>query len=212
MSQELTKPDYWEGAKQHLSTQCPVMKRIIARYKGETLSARGDGFYTLARSIVGQQISVKAADSVWGRFAQLSVDSGQLSVNPAFVTSATDDALRSCGLSAQKVKYLRAVAEYFVDPPDFTALEDADLLASLTSIKGVGVWTAEMFMIFHLLKPDVFPVDDIGLLKAIGVHYGDGENKVDKPTALEVAEPWQPYRTVATWYLWRSLDPVVVEY
>ena len=230
MSDVHVMPDYWEDAKKHLSTSDPVMKKIIKCYKGETLKARGDAFYTLARSIVGQQISVKAADSVWNKLVRRSCEGRKPSSNapgsnmdPSLrwdddslhrgdVERLTDEQLRECGLSAQKVKYLRAIAEYFESPPNFHGLDSDALLASLTNIKGVGVWTAEMFMIFHLLKPDVLPVGDIGLLKAIGLHYGDGKNKANKETALEVAKPWQPYRTVATWYLWRSLDPVVVEY
>ena len=195
---------YWHAAKTHLSKKDKVLKKIIASYEGEILTPKNDAFFTLARAIVGQQISVKAADSVWGRVAQLAVDSRQLS-------AATDEQLRACGLSSQKISYLRALAEYFLHPRDFSGMEDGALMAELTSIKGIGNWTAEMFMIFHLARPDVFPIKDIGLQKAMFRHYHQSE-KVPLAALEKHAEMWRPYRSVATWYLWRSLDPVPVAY
>lgn len=212
MSVACKTPHYWEDAKTHLSSADSTLAAIIDTYDGEILQARGDAFYTLARSIVGQQISVKAADSVWARVMQLAAHNRRATITPQIVRSSTENDLRGCGLSGQKVKYMRAVADYFSDAPDFTTMEDDEILASLKAINGVGQWTAEMFMIFHLLKPDILPLGDIGLLKGIGVHYGDGKNKVDKETAQEIAAPWAPYRSVATWFLWRALDPVPVAY
>jgi DNA-3-methyladenine glycosylase II len=197
---------YWDEAKAHLSKRDKVLKKIIAEYEGEFLTTKNDPFYTLARAIVGQQISVKAADSVWKKLT-----TAIRKMTPASVLKKPDDELRACGLSSQKVKYLRALAEYFSTPRDFSAMGDHELLASLTSINGVGSWTAEMFMIFHLARPDVFPIKDIGVQKAMFRHYHNSE-KVPLAELIERAEGWRPYRSVATWYLWRSLDPVPVAY
>ena len=209
MSKQANTPNHWDVAVKHLSQSDPIMKKIISQYKGETLTARGDAFYSLARSIVGQQISAKAADSVWKRLEELL---GKTTSKAAL--SKSREELRAVGLSASKANYIVEIAKFFEThgaAPDWPEDND-ELVTLLTSIKGVGVWTAEMFMIFHLLKPDVLPLGDLGLLKGVGVHYGDGKNKAEKAFAEEVAKPWRPYRSVATWYLWRSLDPVPVEY
>lgn len=202
--------DYWNDAKLHLSMRDKVLKKIIASYEGELLVTKGDAFFTLARAITGQQISVKAAESVWKRFEQAV---GK--VTPKNVMAASDEDLRAAGLSGQKVNYLRSLSDYFTKHKhaarEWAKMSDEELLASLTSIKGIGSWTAEMFMIFHLGRPDVFPIKDIGVQKAIFRHYHKGE-KVPLPELIARAEAWKPYRSVATWYLWRSLDPVPVEY
>lgn len=211
------QPHYWDKATKHLSRSCPVMKQLIKRYQGEGLRARGDGFYTLLRSVVGQQISVKAADAVWAR-----VEEAVKPLTPKKLLSLNDETLRACGLSASKVAYARNVAEFYltrgVEADYWQNHDDGAVLAELVAIKGIGTWTAEMFLIFHLLRPNVFPVKDLGVLKAINLHLLDGDkrlltNKWLKPKEYElVAERWAPYRTVATWYLWRSLDPVPVAY
>ncbi len=202
--------DYWEDAKAHLSKKDRVLKNIIAGYEGEMLTKKGDAFLTLARAIVGQHISVKAADTVWKRFEQAVGKT-----TPKQVMAASDEDLRSAGLSGQKVSYMRSLADYFANNKEITAtwqnMTDDELLKSLTSIKGIGVWTAEMFMIFHLGRPDVFPIKDIGVQKAMFRHYHNSDKVVLKKL-MERAERWRPYRSVATWYLWRSLDPVPVEY
>lgn len=203
-------PDYWDKACQALSEADPVMAELIARYQGETLRTRGDAFYTLARSIVGQQISVKAADSVWGRYETLLEE-----VTPLRCLQAEEEALRGCGLSRQKITYLRAIAEHFehhgVEDGFFDAMDDQEAMNFLIEIKGVGRWTAEMFLMFHLMRPDLLPVDDIGLQRSMEKHYLNGE-KINKKQMVEMAKPWQPWRSVATWYLWRALDPVPVAY
>lgn len=187
------------------------------------MQSRGDAFYTLARSIVGQQISVKAADSVWAKLQASSQVHGATELTPDWVASQSDAALRTCGLSGQKVTYLRAIAEYFdrhaIEAGYFDAFSDAEVIQALTSIKGIGTWTAEMFLMFHLMRPDVFPVDDIGLQKGLIKHYprrmkmAEGEGKKQLYTKMHgVADGFRPFRSVATWYLWRSLDPVPVEY
>lgn len=204
------RPLYWQAACADLAARDPVLGALIRRYPGATLESHGDAFHTLARAIVGQQISVKAADAVWSRLeAQLD----RVSPERALATSADD--LRACGLSWRKAEYLQDLAAHFADgrlsAPLFAGASDAELLVRLTAVRGIGRWSAEMFLIFHLLRPDVLPLDDIGLLRAIGVHYGDG-NKASARQAREIATAWTPWRTVATWYLWRALDPVPVAY
>jgi len=232
-------PIYWPEATAHLCAHDTVMAGLIARYDGEGLSSHGNAFYTLARSIVGQQISVKAADAVWEKLGNRIQDSGFREMSVESLLAMTDDALRACGLSRQKVTYLQAIAAHFeakgIGPGYFDAMEDAEVISELVGIKGVGKWTAEMFLIFHLMRPDVFPVDDIGVQKAIQRHYAmDTPSRARRALASTLkgrgregagiskkayyqqltahAEQWRPYRTVATWYLWRALDPVVVAY
>lgn len=204
-------PPYWQQAKDALSAADPVMGGIIAAYEGETLVGKGDPFLTLARAIVGQQISVKAADAVWNR---LESGLGGL-VTPPPVIASSEEVLRAHGLSRQKAAYLIDLARYFHEErhtvENWNEMSDEELIASLTSIRGIGRWTAEMFLIFHLLRADVFPVDDIGLQKAVWKHYFDGEKQPLK-TLRQHGGQWRPWRSVATWYLWRSLDPVPVEY
>ncbi len=212
-----TRPDYWGDACAYLSAQDDVMARIIASHDG-CLESRGEAFYSLLRSIVGQQISVKAADSVWHK---LETVAGELS--PTRIIALSEEELRTAGLSRQKITYMKSLAEHFVsgaiDPTHFHEMDDEAVIAVLTDVKGIGRWTAEMFLMFHLLRPNVFSVQDLGLLKAVERHYGIP--MVQKPTkekrayegrVLALAENWSPYKTVASWYLWRSLDPVSVAY
>jgi DNA-3-methyladenine glycosylase II len=190
------------------------MKRLIPRFGEARLRTRGDPFTTLARSVVGQQISVKAAQSVWNRFVQrAAADGGPL--QPASVMALTPAALREAGLSARKAEYLLDLARHFEDgrvhAGQWGTMGDDAIIDELVAIRGIGRWTAEMFLIFHLMRPDVLPLDDLGLLKGISLNYFSGET-VSRAEAREVAEAWAPYRTVATWYLWRSLDPLPVDY
>jgi DNA-3-methyladenine glycosylase II len=190
------------------------MARIIAEHPRVGLASRGDAFSTLARSIVGQQISVKAADAVWGRFC---ASCGELT--PRSVLRRRPTTLRSCGLSERKVEYIRDLCDHFirgrVDPTRFAGQDDEAIIAELTDIRGIGRWTAEMFLIFNLLRPNVLPLDDLGLLRAVSLHYLDGEaitGREGRARVEALATGWAPWRSVATWYLWRSLDPVPVEY
>ena len=195
-------PDYWEKAKKHLSKNDKIMAGIIKSYKGESLKKRDGGvFYTLARAIVGQQISVKAADSIWKRFEALT------KTDPKKVLKTPDEALREIGFSGQKVKYIKSIAEFVQTHNDEWPEADEDVIKELTKIKGVGRWTAEMFLLFFLLRPNVLPLGDLGLLKAFEKHY-----KKDRKDIEKHKKHWHPYSSVATWYLWRSLDPVPVEY
>ncbi len=204
------KPSYWDQACRELSRADPVMGGIIETAGAAHLISRGDPFVTLARSVVGQQISVKAAQTVWDRFSKAA-----RTVEPLRVSRMRMTTLRACGLSERKAEYIRDLASGFVqrrvNPEQWPQLPDEAIIAELTSVRGIGRWTAEMFLIFNLLRPDVFPLDDIGLLRGIGVAYGDG-SKVGRAQAHEFGERWRPWRTVATWYLWRSLDPLPVEY
>lgn len=205
-------PDYWDEACKHLAKRDRVMKKLIPQFGEARLQSRGDAFATLARSIVGQQISVKAADAVWARFAACL---GMPEPAPAAVLAASPGDLRQAGLSLRKIEYLRDLSERFADgrihPHRWREMSDGAVIAELSAVRGIGVWTAEMFLIFNLLRPDVFPLDDKGLQRAVAIHYRGGE----PPTRAELAElgeGWRPWRSVATWYLWRSLDPVAVEY
>ena len=208
-------PDYWEDACKHLSRRDRVMKKLIPRFGEARLSCRGDAFTTLARSIVGQQISVKAAQSVWLRFEScLGVTPGSI-LKPASVLQSDVPRLRTAGLSARKAEYLTDLARHFesgaVHVDQWQHMGDESIVEELVAIRGIGRWTAEMFLIFHLMRPNVLPVDDLGLLKGISVNYFSGE-PVSRAEAREVGEAWAPFRSVATWYIWRSLDPLPVEY
>ncbi len=203
-------PDYWPQAIAHIAASDPVLCRIIADYPGETLHGRDDPYGTLARAIVGQQISVIAAQAVW-----LRLEESLGMVKADRVADATVDALRGCGLSRPKIRYLQDLALNFLDgsldPDGWAALDDDAVIAELTLIKGVGRWTADMFLIFTLLRSDVLPLGDIGLQRVMGIHY-KGSGKLTAAEMESIAEAWRPWRSVATWYLWRSLDPLPVEY
>lgn len=204
------KPDYWTKAKSSLKRKDPTLKAIISAYKGELMVTKGDAFYTLARAIAGQQISVKAAASVWKRIEELLGE-----VTPKAMGNAPAEKLRFCGLSERKVIYMHSLANHFLENKNIVRkwkkMTDDEIIKDLTQIKGIGRWTAEMFLIFHLARPDVFPIDDLGLLKGIYRHYNDGK-KMPREEVLAVGERWRPYRSVGTWYMWRALDPLPVAY
>jgi DNA-3-methyladenine glycosylase II len=207
-------PGYWDDACKHLSRRDRVMKKLIPQFGEARLQSRGDAFITLARSIVGQQISVKAAQSVWDKFTALGPGAPTRVVPAAVLALATAD-MRGAGLSARKIEYLRDLAQHFesgaVHVRQWQQMDDEAIIEELVAIRGIGRWTAEMFLIFHLMRPNVLPLDDLGLLKGISVNYFSGE-PVSRAEAREVGEAWTPYRSVATWYLWRSLDPLPVDY
>jgi len=207
-------PDYWDDACRHLGRRDRVMRKLIPKFGEARLQSRGDAFTTLARSIVGQQISVKAAQSVWGKFVE-AIGGPSTRVAPAAVLEVDSAALRAAGLSARKCEYLVDLAHHFEDgrvhPKQWQQMDDEAIVDELVAIRGIGRWTAEMFLIFHLMRPDVLPLDDLGLLKGISVNYFSGE-PVSRAEAREVGEAWAPFRSVATWYIWRSLDPLPVDY
>ena len=204
------KPEYWDRAKRALARRDPVMGAIMRSHPKVFLAKRGDPFLTLARAICGQQISVKAAQSVWDRVTACCG-----AVSPENILARKRTELRACGLSERKVEYIADLAQHFADGsvhvqrwPD---MDDEAIIAELIEVRGIGRWTAEMFLIFNLLRPDVFPLDDLGLQKGIRVSYFRSR-KISVKTMLKLGETWRPWRSVATWYLWRSLDPVPVEY
>ncbi len=207
-------PGFWDEACKHLAKRDRVMKKLIPQFGEARLQSRGDAFTTLARSIVGQQISVKAAQSVWDRFAALMQDP-TTRLQPSSVLALDALVMRGSGLSARKVEYLRDLAQHFADgavhEPAWHTMDDEAIIEELVAIRGIGRWTAEMFLIFHLMRPNVLPLDDLGLIKGISQSYFSGE-PVSRAEAREVGDAWAPYRSVATWYLWRSLDPLPVEY
>ena len=207
-------PDYWDDACKHLARRDRVMKKLIPKFGEARLQSRGDAFTTLARSIVGQQISVRAAQSVWDRLVGL-LGTASNRIPPAVVEGAEIKALREAGLSQRKAEYLLDLAQHFssgaVHVPQWRQMDDEAIIEELVAIRGIGRWTAEMFLIFHLMRPNVLPLDDLGLLKGISLSYFSGE-PVSRAEAREVGEAWAPYRSVATWYIWRSLDPLPVDY
>ena len=207
-------PDYWDEACKHLARRDRVMKKLIPQFGEARLQSRGDAFTTLARSIVGQQISVKAAQSVWERLVA-TLGAPATRVAPSAVSATPVSALREAGLSARKAEYLLDLAQHFesgaVHVPLWRQMDDEAIIEELVAIRGIGRWTAEMFLIFHLMRPNVLPLDDLGLLKGISLSYFSGE-PVTRAEAREVGDAWAPFRSVATWYIWRSLDPLPVDY
>jgi len=202
-------PPYWEDAKAELMKRDRIMRKLIPQFGDLHLVGRNEPFTTLARSIIGQQISVQAADSVWQRFLEICPK-----CTPAQVIRAGEK-LTTCGLSKRKAEYILDLADHFkarrVHCDKWAEMEDEAVIAELVQIRGIGRWTAEMFLIFNLLRPNVLPLDDVGLLAGISRNYFSGE-PVSRSDAREVAANWEPWRTVATWYLWRSLEPVPVSY
>ena len=207
---QIYTPDYWEEACKHLAKKDRVMKRLIPKFGNACLESRGDAFTTLARSVVGQQISVKAAQTVWDKFVALP-----RKLTPANVLKLKVDDMRAAGLSARKIEYLVDLALHFdsgvAHVDSWKDMADELIIEELVAIRGIGRWTAEMFLIFHLMRPNVLPVDDLGLLNGISVNYFSGD-PVSRSDARDVAVAWAPYCSVATWYIWRSLDPVPVAY
>ena len=203
-------PYFWGEACKHLMKKDRVMKRLIPQFGDACLETRGDAFVTLARSIVGQQISIKAAQTVWDRFALLPSK-----MTAGNVLKLKVDDMRAAGLSARKVEYLVDLAVHFdngaLHVKSWDTMSDDEIITELVAIRGEGRWTAEMFLIFHLMRPNVLPLDDVGLINGISSNYFSGD-AVSRSDAREVAAAWEPYCSVATWYIWRSLDPVPVTY
>jgi len=202
-------PEYWSEACAELCVKDPVLAKVIKKYPGPVLTSKGDLFSTLIRSIVGQQISVLAADAVWGRFSALVGE-----ISPELILKPTPEALKNCGLSARKVEYIRGISETWTKEYaeiDWEILSDDEVKRKLIALRGVGPWTAEMILMFSLLRPDIFPIDDIGAIRAIENIYNGGE-VMSKEDLLDQAENWAPWRTVATWFLWRTIDDEPVEY
>jgi DNA-3-methyladenine glycosylase II len=204
------RPAYWAEACRHLMKRDRVMKKLIPQFPDVMLQSGGDAFITLARSVIGQQISVKSAQAVWSRFLKLLPE-----LTPAGVLALAPEAMKGAGLSARKIDYLADLARHFdsgeLHVDAWHDMDDEVIIQELVAIRGIGRWTAEMFLIFYLLRPNVLPLDDVGLIRGISEGYFSGE-PVSRSEAREVAAAWSPYCSVATWYIWRSLDPVPVAY
>ena len=200
------RPTYWAEACRHLMKRDRVMKKLIPQFPDAMLQSKGDAFTTLARSVIGQQISVKSAQAAWHRFVKLMP-----AVTPAALLALEPEAMRGAGLSARKIDYLVDLARHFdsgeLHVDAWHDMDDESIIQELVAIRGIGRWTAEMFLIFYLLRPNVLPLDDAGLIRGISLGYFSGE-PVSRSEAREVAAAWSPYCSVATWYIWRSLDPM----
>tara|TARA_Y100000590_G_C15634714_1_gene982496 strand:- start:484 stop:1110 length:627 start_codon:yes stop_codon:yes gene_type:complete len=204
-------PVYWKKGKRILSKKDPVLRKIIKKYKKGFLSTRNNPFFSLCRTIVGQQISTKAADSIWYKFKKKCKNN----INPTMVLKISSKNLKNSGLSRQKVSYLKNIAKAFknksFDIKELRKMNDNEAINYITKLKGLGVWSAEMFLMFNLNRPDIFPTKDIGLLKAISKNY-----KTTYPPSKrflnKISKIHSGYRTVFTWYMWRSIDPIDVEY
>ncbi len=202
-------PDYWERGKKELKQIDKNIKKIIDMYEFPSLTTRENMFFTLIRSIVGQQISVKAADTIWNKIVNEAKE-----IRPEVIFSMDESIMRGCGLSKRKVEYMKAVSEKWLngyDKINWHELSDEAVIERLVQIRGIGRWTAEMILIFTLMRPDIFPMGDIGAIRALEKIYNKGE-KMDKKEIESIVKKWIPWRTIATWYLWRSIDPVPVQY
>ena len=202
-------PEYWEEGKKNLREVDFKIKEIIDKYEYPSLTTRDDMFFTLIRSIVGQQISVKAADTVWEKLVNKAQE-----IRPEIIFEMDKIEMRNCGLSERKVEYMKSASEKWIngyDEIDWNNLSNEMVINKLIEIRGIGIWTAEMILIFTLMRPDVFPMGDIGAIRALEKIYNKGE-RMTKKEIEEVAKTWKPWRTIATWYLWRSIDPAPGQY
>ena len=203
-------PIFWQNAKKILSKKDNKLSKIIKSYPDDFLFSKSDPFYTLARSIVGQQISVKSAQSVWNKL-EVKI----IRIKPKIIATTHSGTLKSVGLSRQKVGYLKNLANAFIEKKikikTWEKMTDEEIIQDLIQIKGIGRWTAEMFLIFNLCRADIFPLDDIGMIKGLCKLYHI-PYPTERETIINIGKKWKPYRSVATWYLWRSLDPIPVEY
>jgi len=204
------KPTFWNKAKKELCLKDKKLGKLIKKYPKDFLYSKSDPFKTLARSIIGQQISVKAAQSVWNKFEEKCKN-----VSPNKVRHLHHMTLKSCGLSHQKITYLKCLSDAFINkslnPKSWEKLDDEEIILQLTKVKGIGRWTAEMYLIFNLCRPNIFPVNDIGVIKGICKCY-NLKYPISPHHAIKLSKQWNPWRSVATWYFWKSLDPIPVEY
>ena len=204
-------PSYWNSAKKVLSKRDPVLRKVIKKFNKGFLTTRKDPFFSLCRTIVGQQISTKAADSIWLKFEKKC----KKKIIPKNVLYLSSSTLRSAGLSRQKISYLKNIAKSFKNKAfkiqDLKKMNDEQAIGYITQLKGLGIWSAQMFLMFNLNRPDIFPTKDIGLVRAISKNYRTSyppsERFLNKISKLHLG-----YRSVFTWYMWRSIDPVDVEY
>ena len=204
-------PVYWKKGKKILSKKDSVLKKIIVKYNKGFLTTRNNPFFSLCRTIVGQQISTKAADSIWAKFEKKC----KRKIKPKTILKISSRNLKGAGLSRQKISYLKNIAKAFVnksfDVKKLKKMNDIDAINYITKLKGLGVWSAEMFLMFNLNRPNIFPVKDIGLLRAISKNYKTSYPP-SKKFLEKISKTHAGYRTIFTWYMWRSIDPSDVEY
>ena len=204
------KPKYWNKGKIYLSNKDIVLKKLIQTYRNEYLNLNSNYFHSLINSIIGQQISVSAADSMKTKFFKL-----KRNITPQTVSKLSTTDLRKCGLSRQKILYIRNISKFFLQNKNFikniNKSSEEEIYNHLIEIKGVGNWTIHMFLMFSYGSSNIFPTGDLGFLKAISKLY-----KVKLPISERklklLYKKWSPYSSQATWYLWRSLDPIPVNY
>ena len=204
-------PVYWHKAKRILSKRDPVLRGVIKKYKKGFLTTRNNPFFSLCRTIVGQQISTKAANSIWHKFEKKC----KKCIIPNTILKLSSRTLKSAGLSRQKVSYLKNIAKSFRNKTfnvrELKKMNDKEAINYIIKLKGLGVWSAEMFLMFNLNRPDIFPIQDIGLLRAISKNYKKSYPP-SKRFLGKISKLHTGYRTVFTWYMWRSIDPIDVEY
>ena len=204
-------PAYWNKAKRILSKRDPVLKKIIIKFNKGYLTSRKDPFFSLCRTIIGQQISTKAADSIWLKFEMKC----KKKIVPKAVLKLTSRSLKSAGLSHQKITYLKTIAKSFKNKSfnikDLKKMDDDLAIDYITKLKGLGIWSAQMFLMFNLNRPDIFPTKDIGLIRAISKNYNTSYPPTER-FLNKISKMHSGYRSVFTWYMWRSIDPVDVEY
>ena len=206
-----SSPVYWQKAKKILSKRDPVLRKIIKKYKKGFLTTRNKPFFSLCRTVIGQQVSVASADSIWSKFSKKCKGN----IKPRVVLKISSRNLKSAGLSRQKISYLKIIARAFENKSfnvrEIKKMDDTKAIEYITKLKGLGVWSAEMFLMFNLNRQDIFPTKDIGLLRAISKNY-----KTTYPPSKrfleKISKLHSGYRTVFTWYMWRSIDPTDVEY
>ena len=207
-------PKYWNKAKRYLSKRDKIMSRLIKNYQSpnETiLTSRKDIFFSLCKSIIGQQISVAAANSVFLKFKKKCKNK----INPITVSKLTTTQLRNCGLSRQKVLGIKSLAKQIINksfnPKLIKNMSDEEAIVYLSNLRQIGRWSAEMILLFTYNRSDIWPIQDIGLLRAISKNYNKKYFPPEKFVSL-LQKRFSPYCSVATWYLWRSIDPEPIQY
>ena len=207
----MPSPNYWKQSKEFLSNADPKLEKLISNHPEYSISSRGDALESLLRSIIGQQISVQAAASVWGKFEKkIEI------IKPKNILALSFEELKSCGLSKQKVQYITNICNHFInnlitDHSYWKGRTYKSVYDELITIKGIGPWTAEMFGMFYLLEKDIFPIKDVGIIRAINQLYGNGK-LLSIENIIAISDTWRPYRSVACWFLWRSIDSEDVLY
>ena len=205
------KPHYWLDAVKHLQSNDPVLSKLINKHRSKTyLISANPIFITFIKIIIGQQISIEVANSIESKIKKLLGN-----INPKKILATPDQHLRNCGLSFRKVTYIKGIAEIVKSQPRFfnklESMDDTDAIKELVKLYGIGLWSAEMFLIFHFNRQNILPLGDIGLINSYCKNYKTNRNvfikKISKTKKL-----WEPYCTVATWYLWRDIDEDVVQY